>query len=496
MKNNSKTILVTAITYLYIFLFIYAAVSKILDFEAFKIQLGQSPLLSAYASTIAVLIPTIEIVVALIMLLPRIRYIGLLLAFGLMVMFSSYIIIILNYSDFIPCSCGGILSEMNWEQHLFFNFIFVAMGGLGFILDTTEQYTARKQVSYLVVTGILTTILVIILYKCSENEMHRNNAFIRRYPHHPITALKGFPLPYNSYYIAGFHNGKVILGNATAPLHIVEFDTATQKTSIKRIEITTSKKHPFAAIQIKINSPFFYMVDGTIPIIYKGNIENWTTTEEIKPNRHFSLFEPITEDLFLIRQHKTNSNEYDLNILNKDLHYQSIGDKNVLQKNLDGIFDADGMLLYNIKLKKVIYTYYYRNEFITTDKNLNTIEINNTIDTLRQAPLEFAYMKKSQQKKLAKQPTTVNIYAATESKYLFIKSNRLGKYESENIAKQASIIDVYNIDNSTYEFSFYLYHYKNEEIKTFKIYNNLLVGLTSNHLIIGKLKPTYFKLNY
>ncbi|MBV2196976.1 MAG: hypothetical protein KUL78_10805, partial [Flavobacterium sp.] len=104
------------------------------------------------------------------------------------------------------------------------------------------------------------------------------------------------------------------------------------------------------------------------------------------------------------------------------------------------------------------------------------------------------YTKENTEKKLAKQPNTINIYAATSGKYIFIKSDRLGKYESEIIAKQASIIDVYDIEKRTYEFSFYFYHYNNEEIKTFKIYNNLLIGLTNKHLIVTKLKPKYFKI--
>jgi len=47
------SILVPVTAYLYVLLFVYAGISKLLDYENFTVQLGQSPLLSAYAGLIA-----------------------------------------------------------------------------------------------------------------------------------------------------------------------------------------------------------------------------------------------------------------------------------------------------------------------------------------------------------------------------------------------------------------------------------------------------------
>ncbi len=110
----------TLICYLFIVLFIYAAVSKLMDFETFQIQLAQSPLLSAYAGFISYAVITVEIVIALLLCYKRWRLIGLYASFGLMIAFTVYIYLILNYSDFIPCSCGGILEKMGWKEHLIF----------------------------------------------------------------------------------------------------------------------------------------------------------------------------------------------------------------------------------------------------------------------------------------------------------------------------------------------------------------------------------------
>src|SRR5690554_855339 len=116
IKNN----IITVICYLYVMLFVYTAVSKFLDFENFQVQLGQSPLLSAFAGWVSWGVLLIELLTAGLLMFDKTRRLGLYIALALMVMFTTYIYIILNYSDFIPCSCGGILEKMGWTEHLIF----------------------------------------------------------------------------------------------------------------------------------------------------------------------------------------------------------------------------------------------------------------------------------------------------------------------------------------------------------------------------------------
>ena len=490
MKTKLKTKFAVAISYLYMLLFVYAAFSKLIDFEAFVVQLGQSPLLSAYADWVAVFIPTIEVLIAIFLIIPNLEVIGLYASYGLMLMFTTYIVIILNYSNFIPCSCGGILENLNWTEHLIFNIFFILLALIGIFIHESKNTSIRKKVIYIISICVISIASITILFLLSEQQMQRNNAFIRRYPHHPISDSKSITLDYNSYYIAGFNEGKIILGNTTAPLHIVEIDTTLKNKAVRRIIMEDSKNYPFSAVQLKIKAPHFYLVDGSIPIIYKGMLSTWETTTTEKPDVKFSLLEPIKQDVFIVRHNNAKTAEHELQIIGKENNIAT----NILQKKIDGIFDTDGILLYNEHLNAITYTYYYRNQTIIIDNKLNLKNTVKTIDTLSQSPLEFTYTKGNTEKKLAKQPITINKYVATAGKYLFIKSDRLGKYESEVIAKQASIIDVYNLENNTYEFSFYFYHHNNEEIKSFKIYNNLIIGITNKHLVVRKLKANYFQL--
>jgi uncharacterized membrane protein YphA (DoxX/SURF4 family) len=135
IKNN----ILDCICLLYILLFVYAAVSKLLDFQNFQAQLGQSPLLSAFAGIVSWVVPIAELFIALLLIFPKYRLAGLFSAFSLMVLFTTYIIIILNFSSFIPCSCGGILEKLGWTEHLIFNIVFILLAVIGTLLLSTFQ---------------------------------------------------------------------------------------------------------------------------------------------------------------------------------------------------------------------------------------------------------------------------------------------------------------------------------------------------------------------
>lgn len=133
--GKGRELIVQISSGLFILLFLYAAANKILDFQKFKVQLGQSPILTDYAGIIAWLIPAIEIGIALLLVFPKTMLTGLYASFGLMVMFTAYIYISLNFTERVPCSCGGILEKMGWTEHLIFNIFFVILGLIAIIVQ-------------------------------------------------------------------------------------------------------------------------------------------------------------------------------------------------------------------------------------------------------------------------------------------------------------------------------------------------------------------------
>ena len=139
------------ICFLYILLFVYAAVSKLLDLEDFVLQIQRSPVLSwlrPASYPIGVVIPVAELVIAGLLLIPAFRSLALWSAFGLMVVFTLYIIAIVFLAPYVPCKCGGVLESLGWSEHFIFNMIFGILALVGIRLRS--GLLSEKEVSNLI----------------------------------------------------------------------------------------------------------------------------------------------------------------------------------------------------------------------------------------------------------------------------------------------------------------------------------------------------------
>lgn len=136
---NSRKIIVEVVCYAYFLLFVYAACSKLLESEKFQMQLLKSPITTDFAMILAWLVPVTEIIIAVMLVVPRTVSIGLYAALALMTLFTAYIIAILNFSDSIPCSCGGVLEQLGWQEHQVFNLVFIIIAVLAILLKKTKN---------------------------------------------------------------------------------------------------------------------------------------------------------------------------------------------------------------------------------------------------------------------------------------------------------------------------------------------------------------------
>lgn len=121
---------------LFVLLFVYASISKLLAYEKFKIQVGKSPLLTSFSTLVVIGIPALELLLSALLLIRATRLLALYGSLFLMSLFTTYLIAILNFSYYIPCSCGGILQGLSWRTHIIFNLVFIALALLGISLQS------------------------------------------------------------------------------------------------------------------------------------------------------------------------------------------------------------------------------------------------------------------------------------------------------------------------------------------------------------------------
>lgn len=131
----TKKIIAETICALLVILFIYTGLNKLLDYDSFSFQLGRSPYLQNFSRPVALLLPPAELLVALALIIKRTRLAGFYASFFLMSLFTGYVAIMLSLSYYLPCSCGGILQALSWQEHLVVNSAFTLLAAAGALLQ-------------------------------------------------------------------------------------------------------------------------------------------------------------------------------------------------------------------------------------------------------------------------------------------------------------------------------------------------------------------------
>ena len=125
---------------LLILLFLYASISKFLDFKTFIDQMNNQPLPNSWTPFLVWAIPLLEIAISVALLFEYTRLLCLYASLVLMVIFTIYTgIVLLHFFPYIPCSCGGVIRKLTWTQHLILNLFYIAISVLGIILQRRKS---------------------------------------------------------------------------------------------------------------------------------------------------------------------------------------------------------------------------------------------------------------------------------------------------------------------------------------------------------------------
>lgn len=342
--------------------------------------------------------------------------------------------------------------------------------------------------TFLTLSGICT---VTLLYLQSEKQMHTRNPFVRRFPHHPIHYIKQLDLIYNSYYFSGADMTHFYLGNVTAPLRLTKISMDLQTQEVDTL-VLDSIPEKLTHLKTQVCPPYFYSYNGTYPCMYKGELSTYHAKLLPKLPTTFSTLTTTGIDSFAVRTAITQSQVHTLGTLvfqDEDWQYQ--WNTKGLSKQIDGIFDTDGILTYAPQLQTTIYLYYYRNLYAYYKNTLIPFTYNHTIDTVSQVRLQLDTLR-SGQIKMTSPPPMVNAHCTTYKHYLLVHSKMMGRYEPESMWKNNSIIDVYDLRDYSYHFSFYLQHHSGHYLRDFQVYRNQLFVLSDHNLISYKFKTELF----
>lgn len=134
MKKLSKNL-----GLLFIFLWTYTGLDKVLQFEASRKAFHNQTFPAQLAEVLSYLVPGVELLIALLLLFSVTRWWGYLGSILLLTVFTTYVgLIWAGAFPRVPCNCAGILESLGWAEHFVLNVICIGIGVWGMRVEGSK----------------------------------------------------------------------------------------------------------------------------------------------------------------------------------------------------------------------------------------------------------------------------------------------------------------------------------------------------------------------
>lgn len=328
-------------------------------------------------------------------------------------------------------------------------------------------------VLFLIVAAI--SLSVFVTFSLIVDNTRYRNDFVRIFPSHAADFSGSIRLSDGILSITGVTNQSLYLRTGEKLIEL-----STDLLDKCQISIDGSEGY-----DLTIDSPYFYLQSGSRASVKRGSTLTWRVdTTYSLPG--FIAMQPISKNSFVLQVVDMKARK---TVFTSSAAPNS--QKDILKKQVDGIFCTDGLLGYSSKLNILVYTYRYRNQFLCFDTSLNILRTANTIDTTTTA--RIAVSEVDGKITMSKPPFLVNKGTCVDGANLFVNSNLVARNELADEAIDRSVIDVYNILDGSYRYSFYVPDQENVKMRSFRVQGNALFAVFQNTVIRYDLASDYLK---
>ncbi|PWV56873.1 MauE/DoxX family redox-associated membrane protein [Chitinophaga sp. S165] len=112
-----------------VLLFTYTGLDKLSDMTIFEYGLKAQVFHSAMIPALKWGIPLVELLIVILLLIPRLNAAGIVAGTFLMLSFTVYIVLVMSavFSK-VPCACAGVFKTITWQQQLALNLVVLIPG--------------------------------------------------------------------------------------------------------------------------------------------------------------------------------------------------------------------------------------------------------------------------------------------------------------------------------------------------------------------------------
>lgn len=351
------------------------------------------------------------------------------------------------------------------------------------VIQISHSNIDMKSITIVSVCSFGSLLLVAALYySVPKKEIVRDNGFKRHFKDEVLSNRSSLDLAYNSYYLAGLTNESIFLGNYRKHNFTLQANYPLTDTLTVSFSLPKTEKRPSRVQNITINTPDVFIADRLTPLLFHAVLPEMNFNTANIQGIYFDIMVPLNRSEMIFRTYDPIRQQKVLKTASLDSSNNTLPTY-VLEKQVDGVFCTDGFFLHNQVYDQVLYVYYYRNQYVGLNSRLDVVYKGNTIDTVSQAKVQIGTIASENKKTLVKRPGIVNKRGAVYGDKLYIGSGLIADNESVEAFETNSIVDVYSLQDQSYQFSFYIPAFKKLKTKEFKVYDDKLVAIYSNYLV-------------
>lgn len=145
MKKEKFTAILSGTIALMLF---YAASTKLFNYQQAQASMQKQIFSRSIADLLTWLIPSIEFIISMLLIYTRTRIVGLWASISLLAVFTGYLLLAMSrIFGYRPCSCGGIIQQLSYGEHLVFNLVFLFLSLIALYLIKTPNAGAENSKS-------------------------------------------------------------------------------------------------------------------------------------------------------------------------------------------------------------------------------------------------------------------------------------------------------------------------------------------------------------
>ncbi|NII27499.1 hypothetical protein HB364_20590 [Pseudoflavitalea sp. X16] len=345
----------------------------------------------------------------------------------------------------------------------------------------------RQRLLILSTAFLIATAIVAALAWMSTKSLYAKNGFNRTFTSTSLASIHSFANRIKATSATVIDSGRILLsGNDKRLIQI--FNPETKQIENKAIMLPdslTGLEHNILTYSQNTLQIILPQKNIIFTINPSGQIENTLKLGDKTVTRATA----ISRNSFIFRTLSNNNGILDQNFTKADLVADIFKSAQITEQRNDAGISTDGNLIYDPETATVIYTYAYRNGFITSDTTLSKIDSFSTIDNIKSYQIAAAGLKTFTGKQYTKtKPSrTVNANAAISNGKLYVNSKIISNNTEVQQFKENTTIDVYSSKSGKYLNSFLIRKIEEEELISFAVVQNYLLTMDKKQISLYRI---------